>query len=299
MADNKLCFVIAPIGEPNSDTRKRSDQILKHVITPAANECGYTAIRADQISEPGIITSQVIQHVVDDPLVIADLTERNPNVFYELAIRHAIRKPLVQIIKRGEPLPFDVAGTRTISVDHRDLDSVEDAKKEIINQVKATEGNLLEIDTPISVALDLQLLKQSDDPEQRSLADILSALSEIRTSITSIEQRLATGESLGSRELLMQHLVNNLKLDVRPSSGLRLAKSEELTPNQLALLSKYITLQQDQGETRGGAMNRMWEQLEDELRYKQALKEATSPEAQIERREKIRRKTKMPETDDK
>ena len=65
----KSCFVIAPTGEPESDTRKRSDQILRHIIRPAVEAKGYTAIRADEISEPGIITSQVIQHVVDDPLV--------------------------------------------------------------------------------------------------------------------------------------------------------------------------------------------------------------------------------------
>jgi len=69
-------------------------------------------MRADELAEPGIITSQVIQHIVDDQLVIADLTERNPNVFYELALRHALRKPVVQIIHRGEAIPFDVAGMR-------------------------------------------------------------------------------------------------------------------------------------------------------------------------------------------
>ena len=42
------------------------------------------------------------------------LIERNPDVFYELAIRHAIRKPLVQIIKKCEQIPFDAAGARTI-----------------------------------------------------------------------------------------------------------------------------------------------------------------------------------------
>lgn len=119
--EEKNCFVIAPIGELDSDTRKRSDQILKHIIKPAVSSCGYKAIRADEIDKPGIITSQVIQRVVNDPLVIADLTERNPNVFYELAIRHAIRKPLVQLIQKGERIPFDVAGTRTIQVDHTDL----------------------------------------------------------------------------------------------------------------------------------------------------------------------------------
>ena len=192
----KLCFVIAPIGEPNTDTRKRSDQVLKHVISPAVNECGYQAIRADQISEPGIITSQVIQHEVDDPIVLADLTERNPNVFYELAIRHVIKKPLVQIIKRGEPLPFDVAGTRTIQVDHRDLDSVEEAKREIINQIRAVEKSNSEIDTPISVSLNLQMLRQSENPEQRSLADVVSAISEMRASMQTIEKKFGDPFSL-------------------------------------------------------------------------------------------------------
>ncbi len=195
MSEN-ACFVIAPIGEPESETRKRSDQILKHVISPAAVECGYSATRADQISEPGMITSQVIQHIVDDPLVIADLTERNPNVFYELAIRHAIRKPLVQLIKKGEQIPFDVAGTRTIHVDHRDLDSVEEAKNEIIAQIRSLEADSSTLETPISVSLDLQLLKQSDNPEQRSLADVLSVISELRTVVGGVEKRLESPESL-------------------------------------------------------------------------------------------------------
>jgi hypothetical protein len=97
MAKKKTCFVIAPIGEDGSETRKRSDQILDHIIKPAVTECGYTAVRADKIEKPGVITSQVIQHVVEDDLIVADLTERNPNVFYELAVRHATRR-------QGEPL---------------------------------------------------------------------------------------------------------------------------------------------------------------------------------------------------
>ena len=143
-----------------------------------------------------MITSQVIQHVVDDPLVIADLTERNPNVFYELAIRHVIRKPLVQLIMKGEQIPFDVAGSRTIHVDHRDLDSVEEAKNEIIAQIQSLESDSSTLETPISVSLDLQLLRQSDNPEQRSLADVLSVISELRTAVGGLEKRLESPESL-------------------------------------------------------------------------------------------------------
>jgi len=162
MNGTKNCFVISPIGEPDSETRKRSDQVLKFIIRPAVESCGYEATRADEMDKPGIITSQVIQRVVNDPLVVADLTEKNPNVFYELAVRHAIRKPLVQIIKKGERIPFDVAGTRTIQVDHQDLESVDAAKKEVVAQIKALESDPTEVETPISVSLDLQFLRQSD-----------------------------------------------------------------------------------------------------------------------------------------
>ena len=135
MTESKDCFVISPIGEAESETRKRSDQVLRHIIRPAAEECGYRAVRADEIDKPGIITSQVIQRVVGDSLVIADLTESNPNVFYELAIRHAIRKPLVQIIQKGKRIPFDVAGARTVHFDHHDLDSVDEASAPLLSRL--------------------------------------------------------------------------------------------------------------------------------------------------------------------
>lgn len=195
--EKKTCFIISPIGADGSDIRRRADQILKHVLKPAAQACGFEAIRADEISEPGMITSQVIQHIIDDPLVIADLTGMNPNVFYELAVRHAIRKPLVQIIQKDEKLPFDVAGMRTISVDHTDLDSVEEAKKEITKQiniiVKKKPG---EIESPISVSLELQALRHSDKPEERSFAEFVAAVTDLRSDISSIHKRISNPETL-------------------------------------------------------------------------------------------------------
>jgi len=262
----KDCFVIAPIGEAESDTRKRSDQILKHVISPAVEFCGYKATRADQISEPGMITSQVIQKIVDDPLVIADLTERNPNVFYELAIRHAIKKPLVQLIKKGEQIPFDVAGTRTIHVDHHDLDSVEEAKKEIIAQVKSLEKDSNTQETPISVSLDLQLLRQSDNPEQRSLADVLSVVTELRSSVLGLEKKMDNPESIIPRDYIrhimrhgsvrspksrhaimeMRHTLENMmnlsKADKPNSAKAMLQQQEEHTIRLRSMMDRMIHL---------------------------------------------------------
>ena len=186
MAKKKECFVIAPIGEPGSPTRERSDKVLKYVVEKAADACGYKALRADEIAEPGIITNQVIQHIIDAPLVLADLTECNPNVFYELAIRHVQKKPLIQIIEKGQRIPFDVAVTRTIYVDHRDLDSVEEAKAKIIEQIKAVEADPDAVDNPISMAVDLKALRESGDADQRSTADIVAGLVELREMVGEI-----------------------------------------------------------------------------------------------------------------
>jgi hypothetical protein len=216
--DKKICFVISPIGEDDSETRKRSDQVLKHIITGAVEQRGYEVVRADKISEPGIITHQILQHIVDAPLVIADLTERNPNVFYELALRHAIRKPLIQLIKKGELIPFDVAATRIIQFDLHNLDSVDAAKLEIIAQVKSLEAGKNETDNPISVSLDLKMLKESGNPEERSLADIVEAISDLRLAVTSVDKGLPFSKLYRDFSDMMEELsskINRLDSDDR------------------------------------------------------------------------------------
>ena len=194
----KTCFVIAPIGEPDSDTRRRSDQVMRHIIKPAVGSA-YEAIRADDIAEPGLITNQVIHHVVNDPLVIADLTEQNPNVFYELAVRHISRKPIVQIVHQGHRIPFDVAETRTVFFDLTNPDSVADAREEISKQIRHMEENPADVQSPVSVPLDLLAIRQGDDQEQPRLDDLLSVLSEISDTTTATRREVQSLGSLAQR----------------------------------------------------------------------------------------------------
>lgn len=118
---SKVCFIVSPIGDEDSEERRHADLVLGSLIEPAPDELGLVAVRPDKISKPGLITSQVIDHLVRAKLVIADLSFNNPNVFYELALRHATRKPLVQIIRKGDKLPFDVNQFRTVELDMTDI----------------------------------------------------------------------------------------------------------------------------------------------------------------------------------
>lgn len=207
MADEKICFVIAPIGDETSDIRKRSDQIFRHLIEPITRSHGYKAVRADHLSKPGSITTQIVEQIMNTSLVVADLTGHNPNVLYELAIRHIMRKPVVQIIQSGEGLPFDVAAQRTISIDHRDLDSVEAAKVEMSKQITAVEQDPTQVDSPISVAIDLEKLRGSSKPSDSTLVEIVSLLQEIKAG--QQREKSAEGRNALAREMLRQTLSAN------------------------------------------------------------------------------------------
>jgi hypothetical protein len=97
MADKKLCFVIGPIGAHKSDIRAEADKLLKLIIkrTFRTHFNDYKVVRADEISQPGMVDSQVISSVIDADLVIADLSTKNANAFYELGIRHLLQKPVM------------------------------------------------------------------------------------------------------------------------------------------------------------------------------------------------------------
>jgi hypothetical protein len=141
----KTCFFISPIGSPDSAERAASDKLLKFIIEPVLKRCGFDRpVRADHITQPGVITSQVFTKLWIDDLVVADLTGSNPNVFYELAVRHIARKPCVHMIRKGERLPFDVAPNRTVFFDF-DIEEADRAQTELDKSMNPVEVGITEI----------------------------------------------------------------------------------------------------------------------------------------------------------
>lgn len=196
----KICFIVSPIGPEGSDIRKRADKVLKHIIRPPLEECGYVVQRADNIADPGLITTQVIDKIRDSELVVADLTGHNPNVFYELAVRHAVAKPFIQIVELGETIPFDIAGFRTIHVDHTDLDSAADAAQEIKNQVGAIEKDDFKLVTPISFSVDMTAYANSDDQESIYISKLFDVVSSMQSQVHAIQYHLAAESRRRSKE---------------------------------------------------------------------------------------------------
>jgi hypothetical protein len=152
---SKICFYITPIGIEGSNERQHSDLFLNYVVEPAISELKLKIVRADQIGKPGMIGSQIVEHVLRSRLVIADLSFHNPNVFYELCLRHVSGLPIVQVIRQLDPIPFDLQQFRTIQIDTTDIytlvPKLEVYKSEIALQARRALENADAVDNPITL----------------------------------------------------------------------------------------------------------------------------------------------------
>lgn len=146
---------------------------------------GYTLNRADRMGKTGMIINHIIKQLFDSDLVIADLTDFNANVFYELAIRHITQKPCIQMMKRGQKVPFDVSGIETIFFDI-DLANAEFAKNELCKQIELIEQGKFNKTNPITPVSENLLIQKAlnDSTKDLSENEILHYILETVDSLT-------------------------------------------------------------------------------------------------------------------
>jgi hypothetical protein len=112
-----LCFILMPFGKKTGPDGTIVDfnRVYEELIGPAARAAHLEPIRADEETTGGIIHKAMFERLILCPFAIADLTQANANVFYELGVRHAFRPfTTVQLMAEGSRLPFDVQMQRTI-----------------------------------------------------------------------------------------------------------------------------------------------------------------------------------------
>lgn len=110
-----LCFVLMPFGK-KTDAAGRLvdfDEVYKQLIAPAIRAADMEAIRADEEQVGGSIHKPMFERLMFCDYAVADITGANPNVYYELGIRHAVRpRSTILLFANGTPLPFDIAPLR-------------------------------------------------------------------------------------------------------------------------------------------------------------------------------------------
>lgn len=113
-----LCFVLMPFGskhDPGGGPDIDFDRIYDSAIEPGIRAAGLEPVRADHEMTGGIIHKPMFERLLLCEYAVADLTTANPNVFYELGVRHAVRpRTTLPIFAKGHPIPFDVAMLRAL-----------------------------------------------------------------------------------------------------------------------------------------------------------------------------------------
>ena len=188
--ENKICFVIMGFGEKTDNSTGKTldlDKTYKNIIKPAAEQCGYRCVRADEIKQSKIIDRSMYGLLLCADLVIADISTYNPNAIYELGVRHAV-KPFYTVILKDKDgnIPFDLSHTSIM--EYRQIEKcidVEEAKR-CINELKRIIKNIerkRENDSPF-----YQYIKSVTPPkmDQEELDELIKELASEHESLFGI-----------------------------------------------------------------------------------------------------------------
>ena len=220
-----MCFIIEPVGDDQSKVRNDANMLFEFIVRPPLQNAGYTVTRPLDLKQPGIITTEIFKRIIESDLAVANLTGHNPNVFYEVAIRHVARKPIIHVITKGEPIPFDIHQMRAIVVDMADFESMKCARDDIRQQIDTLADANEEMRSPVSLYLDLQLLRQSAAGENQVIADLVRAMATRIEAMANLEfdEKLAVMASYKRRALSgeLYDFVEMIRNDLRAATHLK------------------------------------------------------------------------------
>jgi hypothetical protein len=123
------CFVMMPFGA-------WFDRYYAEIYVPAIKEAGFEPVRADELFTTGSVVEQIWEQIEKAKLLLADLSGKNPNVFYELGLSHAARKPVVFTAGQVDDVPFDLRHLRVIIYDIREPEWASRLRKSIADYLR-------------------------------------------------------------------------------------------------------------------------------------------------------------------
>lgn len=136
-SSSSLCFVLMPFSS-------EYDLVYRRLIKPAAETSGLEVLRADDIYSPGVITEQIRAAIHQSRICIADISDKNPNVLYEVGIAHTLDKTTILISQSVEQIPFDLRALRVVIYDMKEIEiareNLASAIQEILGKGKLTEA---------------------------------------------------------------------------------------------------------------------------------------------------------------
>lgn len=146
-------------------------EVYQEIYKPVCARNNIDCWRVDEIARPGSITRDIVEGILDADIVIADLTSRNPNVFYELGIAHSAGNKTIMTAQSLQDVPFDIANYRVLIYEQSIKGSkklavdLERAIKDLLAALERTNNPLQEVlshRTPLGIRKKTPLAKYVD-----------------------------------------------------------------------------------------------------------------------------------------
>ncbi len=210
---SRRAFVIMPFSPTASE--KNWTEVFEGVFQPALEGCGYSCTRAE--TSRGSLIATIIEGLVQAEVVIADVTDRNANVFYELGVRHALRRGTIIVSQGTDHVPSDLRGYWFLTYGLRPAE-VAKFKADIKRIVAAFEEQPDRSDSPVSDYLEREQLSSSRQVNRDNVKKLSALLTELSGNRLALRQYMTTHQpqvfSVGCLGLLIQTLYVDVGPDV-------------------------------------------------------------------------------------
>lgn len=229
--EQKDCFIIMPIADADDYPKEHFSHVYENIIKPSCEMSGHKAVRADEVKETNLIHLDILKKLIEAPIAICDLSNRNPNVLFELGIRQAFDKPVVLIQEEGTPKIFDITPLRYLEyskdMKYHDVLSMQNKLKDAIEATAAAEGDSTNVNSIVKL-LALNSPAQIPDLEngKESLAlEVLQA--EMRNMRQMMEMSMFEGRKSNRKGSISaieyERISNNLE---------KLISTKRMSPNE-------------------------------------------------------------------
>lgn len=198
--EKEKCFVIMPISDQGDYPMGHFAKVYEQIIKPSVEAAGYEAYRVDENNICDVIINKIFSAIQECPMAICDLSNRNPNVLYELGLRQAYDKPVVLIQDDKTEKIFDISGINTIFYKNtRVYEDVIEARENIKKAILATKVGKMNTLAKIVKAstADFSDIEVSwGDKISVMLENIYSEIKEVKNKEEKVYLHLVTSEQI-------------------------------------------------------------------------------------------------------
>jgi hypothetical protein len=196
MNNKKKCFVIMPISTTQSGTEQEWTGIFKGIIKPAVEESGYGYNCERYELRRANITKDILDELNNAHVVIADLTGSNPNVLWELGVRHTLSKRTILIAQDKRFLPSDLKDYPIILYKYKQTPAeVDKFRQDIKDKLEDIEADPEKPDSPVADFLQVKNIDLLAYEKTANLRKMGALISELSYDATVVDELIGTVKS--------------------------------------------------------------------------------------------------------